>query len=484
MRIRIEGQAGTAAMMEAVGVSNQSAPWHGVGILALSDLAVIGLSFSFSILVWAALRANVPIEMYYAHWPVPICVLGVYWMNGLYRQVGLSPVDELRKCAVSTTVAFLGIIAVSFLVKESALYSRGILCLGWALTMIGQPTARQKLKRLLASRELFGRSTLMVGSSALAERLTASLNRQPELGLHIKGFCPMEVVDDQESDWDGRGLTAVAAEAQKCGASACVLAANGWDSARISQLVTGLTKIFERVILVPGISGIPSLWVSTTDLNGLVGIEVKDNLLRPSAQVLKRATDLLFCAVFMLPIAAVWLLAALAVRLTSAGPVLYSQVRIGKDGREFRIYKFRTMVVNAQEVLKEHLRGNELAAEEWQRCQKLRKDPRLTRIGAFLRRSSVDEIPQFWNVVRGEMSLVGPRPIVEGEVEKYGTSFGMYKRVTPGLSGLWQISGRSNTTYDERVNLDAYYVRNWSLWLDLHVIARTVAIVLGREGAY
>jgi lipopolysaccharide/colanic/teichoic acid biosynthesis glycosyltransferase len=123
-------------------------------------------------------------------------------------------------------------------------------------------------------------------------------------------------------------------------------------------------------------------------------------------------------------------------------------------------------------------------AEEWRQNQKLRNDPRLTRIGAFLRRSSLDELPQLWNVFKGEMSLVGPRPIVESEIAKFGEAYSMYRRVTPGLSGLWQISGRSKTTYAERVELDTYYVRNWSVWLDIHVLMRTVWIVLRRDGAY
>lgn len=142
------------------------------------------------------------------------------------------------------------------------------------------------------------------------------------------------------------------------------------------------------------------------------------------------------------------------------------------------------MVKDADEVLKEYLEKHPELREEWERDQKLRSDPRVTRIGRILRQTSLDELPQLWNVLRGEMSLVGPRPIVQDEVIKYGEKFALYIKVKPGMTGLWQVSGRNDTTYQERVNLDTYYIRNWSLWLDLYILARTAWVVLTRKGAY
>jgi len=175
---------------------------------------------------------------------------------------------------------------------------------------------------------------------------------------------------------------------------------------------------------------------------------------------------------------------AVAVKMSSRGPILFGHERIGKNGRRFRAWKFRTMFQNASIVLEQYLDVHPEMQEEWQRDQKLRYDPRITRIGKFLRKTSLDELPQLWNVIRGQMSLVGPRPIVDAEVPKYGPYYKLFTMVTPGITGLWQVSGRNNTTYEERVQLDAYYVRNWSLSMDLFLLLKTIRIVLFAKGAY
>ena len=159
-------------------------------------------------------------------------------------------------------------------------------------------------------------------------------------------------------------------------------------------------------------------------------------------------------------------------------------MRIGRDGRLLRVYKFRTMVSDADAKLKEWLAEDAALREEWERDHKLREDPRITRMGRFLRKTSLDELPQLLNVVMGDMSLVGPRPIVVAEVKKYGAVFDEYCRVRPGLTGLWQISGRNNTTYAERVAFDHYYITNWSIWMDIWILGRTIPVVLTGYGAY
>jgi Undecaprenyl-phosphate galactose phosphotransferase WbaP len=203
-----------------------------------------------------------------------------------------------------------------------------------------------------------------------------------------------------------------------------------------------------------------------------------------SPQVTKRAADLVLAlagGVLLLPVFAA--IAAL-VRLTSPGPALFGHRRIGRDGQQFLAWKFRTMVPDGDELLRARLRDDPALWSEWEGCRKLRRDPRVTWLGEFLRRSSLDELPQLWNVIRGEMSLVGPRPIVEVEAERYGPRFDLYQQVRPGLTGLWQVSGRNNTTYAQRVEFDEYYVRHWSLWLDVCILSKTVKVVLTGEGAY
>lgn len=280
------------------------------------------------------------------------------------------------------------------------------------------------------------------------------------------------------------GDLSLASEYTKKGVHHAIVVMPGLSRSELLNLAETKGNTIPNLILVPDLIGIQSLWVYARDLGGLLGLEVRQNLLILWSRILKRGMDL-FLVTFMSPILiALTILFAILIKLDSAGTVFYGHPRIGKDGRRFKAWKFRTMVKNADQVLEQYLRENPDLREEWMNNHKLRHDPRITRVGRFLRKTSLDELPQLWNVFKGEMSLVGPRPIVDAEVAKYGSQFAQYLKVLPGITGLWQVSGRNNTSYVERVNLDSYYVRNWSVWLDIYILARTAWVVLKREGAY
>jgi Undecaprenyl-phosphate galactose phosphotransferase WbaP len=201
-------------------------------------------------------------------------------------------------------------------------------------------------------------------------------------------------------------------------------------------------------------------------------------------RVVKRVLDIVLVILALPVLLPALLLVAAVVRFTSPGPVFFSHRRICRDGAFFSMWKFRTMCVNSSDVLEQYLARHPDARAEWSKSHKLRVDPRITSVGLFLRRFSLDELPQVWNVLSGEMSLVGPRPIVAAEVEKYAECFDAYCRVKPGISGLWQVSGRSELTYDQRVELDCRYVEQWSLLRDLKILCRTCKSVVNRDGAY
>lgn len=201
-------------------------------------------------------------------------------------------------------------------------------------------------------------------------------------------------------------------------------------------------------------------------------------------KVVKRGVDIALMVVSLPVVLLVLAVVALLVKLSSPGPVFYSHRRIRRGGTFFSMWKFRTMCVNSADVLEEYLARHPEARAEWNRTHKLRDDPRVTPVGRFLRRYSLDELPQLWNVASGEMSLVGPRPIVAAEVEKYGDCFDCYCSVVPGLTGLWQVSGRSELSYDERVALDCEYVARWSLTKDAMILMKTLSSVVNQDGAY
>lgn len=201
--------------------------------------------------------------------------------------------------------------------------------------------------------------------------------------------------------------------------------------------------------------------------------------------VLKRAFDIMGVLVIAMLFALPMIVIALSIRLTCPGKVVFGHKRVGRRGRVFRCYKFRSMVPNAEDLLRELLARDPAAREEWASTYKLKNDPRVTRIGHFIRKTSLDELPQLWNVLRGDMSLVGPRPVVRRELEQYyGAGRRHYISVRPGLTGLWQVSGRNDIGYERRVELDIRYVEDWSLWGDLVIVLSTVTAVFGRHDAY
>jgi Undecaprenyl-phosphate galactose phosphotransferase WbaP len=201
-------------------------------------------------------------------------------------------------------------------------------------------------------------------------------------------------------------------------------------------------------------------------------------------RVIKRCLDVGLVLALTPVLVPILLVVSAVVMLSSAGPVFYSHRRIRKSGEFFSMWKFRTMCQNSAEVLEQYLAKHPEARAEWNKTHKLKCDPRITPVGSFLRRNSLDELPQMWNVLSGQMSLVGPRPIVAAEVEKYGDCFGCYCRVKPGLTGLWQVSGRSTLSYDARVALDCEYVEQWSLWRDFVILLKTFVSVANQDGAY
>lgn len=237
--------------------------------------------------------------------------------------------------------------------------------------------------------------------------------------------------------------------------------------------------------LMPDLPGLPLSGVEMHFFPGQESalISTRDSLLRPATRFFKVVFDIAVALLLCVLLAPLFVLFA-ALILLDGGPVLYSHLRVGQGGRPFRMLKFRTMVVDSETVLKELLTTDPASRQEWEENFKLRKDPRVTAIGRLLRATSLDELPQLINVLKGEMSLVGPRPIIATEAEKFGEEIGFYHSIRPGMTGLWQVSGRNSIDYGERVRLNTWYVKNWSLWLDLTILLRTIPVVFGRRDAY
>ena len=236
-------------------------------------------------------------------------------------------------------------------------------------------------------------------------------------------------------------------------------------------------------MFVPAIQIFPIAWVTPVSIGIFSGFEIQNKLLQPISRILKLVMEVILSAVVMFALLPLFLILIPLIKFTSPGPVFYRAHRLGKNGKPIEVLKFRTMCENADRELERILEENPELREEWTSCFKLENDPRITRIGKFLRSTSLDELPQFWNVLKGDMALIGPRPIVEDEVKYYGRDYAVFSSVKPGITGLWQVSGRSALSYSERVALDVFYINNWSIWMDYYIFFATINAVFLRRGA-
>ena len=273
---------------------------------------------------------------------------------------------------------------------------------------------------------------------------------------------------------------------QETGVKTVVITAPGLAKEQLQKLISQVQPHVRNISFVPDLLGTQMMGaeVNVFFTEAMLMLKIKNQLARRRNRVIKRAFDLLFTICGGLCILPFLLVIAVMVAVDNKGNVIFAHRRIGRDGKEFKCYKFQTMIPNAQEALEKYLAENPEARKEWEESFKLTDDPRVTKLGSILRKTSLDEMPQLWNVIKGDMSLVGPRPIVAKEIERYGEYFREYAMVSPGITGMWQASGRSDTTYEERVEMDTWYVRNWSVWIDLMYLFKTVKIVFTGKGAY
>ena len=413
--------------------------------------------------------------------------IGTRALLGLYPGYGLSATETLRRHthAVLITLATTSIFALAFQVGDSL--SRLLLGLGFLILLLVAPLARYLAKRGMMGVGLWGKPVAILGAGETGAQLVHTLQR--EWGL---GFMPVAVFDFRLAQTGGGlegvpyGGTVIDALnlARKQSVDTAIFAMPQVRREYLAKFVDKASLSFRHIIVIPDLLGVTNSAVVARDLGGVCGVEIKYNLLNPWARRAKRALDLFGVVGGGLLISPLVLAMVALIKLDSPGPAFYKHKRLGAAGEHFDCWKFRTMRADAERLLTELLQSDPNLQAEWERNHKLRKDPRITRVGRFLRRTSLDELPQIWNVLRGEMSLVGPRPIVDAEVHRYKETYRLYQRVTPGITGLWQVSGRSDTSFEERVAMDAYYAHNWSVWLDLVILARTARSVIFSRGAF
>ncbi|WP_229775988.1 exopolysaccharide biosynthesis polyprenyl glycosylphosphotransferase [Deinococcus ruber] len=450
-------------------------------VLTIGDVLALGLPLALAsqLVPWH------PSGVSSAHW---IAVAIVVWLCAarllhITPTWGASAPSEIKGLTELTLLVFISLAGLEFLKPQTEVAEVLSLLLGmllaWPLLIVTRPV----LRRLLKQARLWGVPVVVYGGAQTGTRITQALLANPDYGYH-----PVGVFDDDPALQHTliAGVPVLGSTLQAAPAvSVAILAVPGLSPEAVQRLLDGPLDRYRRVILLPDIVEMEPLWIQVRDCGGMTGLDMERPLLDPLTLAGKRLFDVLGVVLLAVPVLAVCVLIALALWLETRTSPLFFQQRVGRDGRMFTAWKFRTMLPNAEEVLRRTLEQQPELRAEWEATFKLRRDPRITRLGAVLRRTSLDELPQLMNVLRGEMSLVGPRPLPSYHCAELPQLVQTLRaRVRPGMTGLWQVSGRSDAGNSGMVRWDSYYVRNWSIWLDLVILIRTVQVVVRGVGAY
>lgn len=406
-------------------------------------------------------------------------ILICFGVTGLYPGILIAPEDQVKKFSLSSFFFFLGLAIVVFYenVTKFAISFALILALPFATILL--PVGREIFRRVFAKYKWWGVPVVVYSKGDNAKVIVDRLVKAPHFG-----YKPAVIISDKRWDTDEYkgipvfyGKTDILDVIKKLKIKVAILC----DYSKENEKIMGY---YRYTINVPKNQFNMSLSLHVRDFGGILGYSVTHNLTKQSNLFIKRFFEIIVIILILPVLIPLMLIIMVLIKTTSKGPVFYGHERVGKNGKKFKAWKFRSMVINSQEMLEEILATDPVRAAEWEKDRKFSDDPRITKIGKFLRKTSLDEIPQLFNIIAGEMSFVGPRPVTEGELCKYGKYANYVFSVTPGLSGMWQVSGRSDTGYEERITLDTYYIQNWSLWLDIWILIKTFWVVIKGKGAY
>lgn len=458
-------------------------------IFALGDYAALAVAGILAVYIRNCIMTYSTFQVskgYLFLW-LPLVFMFFNFYSGLYgrRMLIYRMVERLFFACLEGTV--LGIILM-FFAQVSGQVSRLFVVLYTILAFTLMAVLRVVLSKVMKRVKVFQIPVLIVGAGKTAELVVQQILRDSGMRYRVVGF--LEDRHPVNTPIHGfpvlGGFEDMEKVIQETGVRTVLIAAPGLPQDDLSDLIYRAQSLVKQVDVVPNLVGVPMSNVTAESFFDakIMVLHIRNNLASPWNQLLKRIFDLALSFIGIIILLPFFLILGILIKIDSPGPCIYKRWVVGKNRHKFGFYKFRTMCINSDEVLRDLLNSNQEAREEFNKYYKLRDDPRITRLGKFLRKTSLDELPQLFNVLLGQMSLIGPRPITENEVPRYGNYIYEYFKVRPGISGLWQVSGRSNIDYQERVQMDTWYVHNWSVWLDMVLLWRTVAVVVKHKGAY
>ena len=419
-------------------------------------------------------------------------ILILFAANGLYPGIMNSPTVDIRHYFGCTFFSFLAIILTVYITKKTDYnFLRGIFedSTGKAITLsfvfalplctVGLPAFRECAKHYFSRFRWWGVPVIVYCDNASGNFIIDKL-----ISLKYLGYHPALIIDSSAkeiSEYKNIPIYPPSDELHE------QIKSHNIKQAIICDYKGDMTYIMSAYRYTTTVSKHQAFFTNTQqlkDIGGIIGFASIHNLTFKRNLFLKRLIDIMAILIALPLVLPIMILLGLLTKLTSKGPIFYGHKRIGKNGKEIKCWKFRSMCINSQEILEEILATDPVRRAEWEKDRKFIDDPRVTKFGKFLRKTSLDELPQLFNILVGQMSLVGPRPVTEPELVKYGDYKDYVLSVSPGLTGMWQVSGRSDTGYEERITYDTYYIQNWSIWLDIWILIKTVWVVLVGKGAY
>lgn len=463
-------------------------------LLVFSDFISLNLSLVLALFVMAIFSGQLDTyipsnelgERFFIHFFIISC--GVAWFAIRLRHYTYRKPFWLELKEILRTLLILAVIELAAVAFSKMYLSRYLWGFTWIIALIITPFSRVMIKKALIKSGIYLCPAIIIGGGKNAIDAYKALNSETYLGFNIKYFITehkteelrqlnISILDEsRESLWK--------LKTKKTDQFIIALEDNEFEL-RDRWLKFFSTQGYRFVSVIPTLRGLP---LYSTDMSFLFSydmmlLRMNNNLAKRSSRILKRMMDIIGSVLIILALSLL-LLALYFIIRRDGGDAIYGHERIGQNGKPFKCLKFRSMVTNSKEVLDDLLANNAEARAEWEKDFKLKNDPRITKIGRLLRKTSLDELPQLFNVLKGEMSLVGPRPIVQEELERYHNDVSYYLMAKPGMTGLWQVSGRNDVDYDTRVYFDSWYVKNWSLWNDIAILFKTINVVFKRDGAY
>lgn len=456
-----------------------------VGILVLSDLLALFLSAALAYLLWALPVRNMGPDLYLQLWPAAGLFIAGWAHAGLYPGLGLGPVESLRRLSIVTVFSFALLGGLTFALKLPHQYSRMTFFIAVLLTLALVPAVRYVTLTVVGRFDWWREPVVLIGNGEFIRRMVSMLRESPRLGYRPAGILTADSGPGPDSVDELPVLGSLGRSGMVREAGVHVALVNARTFGDLSAL-DELQRRFSRLLLIQDYDALPVEGVQIRNLGDVVGVEYSNNLLQWQNRLVKRLIDIGLGSLAFIAFLPVMAACSLAVGIKDGRPVLFFQRRAGLRGRRFRLPKIRTMKLNAHEDLENRLASDPVIRVEWERGFKLQSDPRvIPGVGPLLRRWSLDELPQLLSVLRGDMSLVGPRPFPDYHLERFSPGGREFRElVRPGITGLWQVTLRGDSDVEAQEASDHYYIRNWSVWLDLYVLAKTISAVLSGRGAF